>query len=55
MTREQFQANLKKAYPWVNEETFAQFERYKNFLQQYNSHTNLTNLADEEKIYGEYF
>jgi 16S rRNA (guanine527-N7)-methyltransferase len=50
-----FAINLKKIFPKIPDDFFAQINRYKLFLQKYNQKTNLTRLADENKIYSEYF
>jgi 16S rRNA (guanine527-N7)-methyltransferase len=46
---------IKANFENVNDEFFKQIEVYKNLLQNYNQKTNLTRLADDEKIYKEFF
>jgi 16S rRNA (guanine527-N7)-methyltransferase len=55
MNRDEFQQQIKSAFTDFSAIFFQQIERYRNFLQAYNQHTNLTRLATDDKIYGDYF
>jgi 16S rRNA (guanine527-N7)-methyltransferase len=50
-----FRDKIKLNFKDVDANFFSQIEKYKLFLQDYNKKINLTRLADEEKIYGQYF
>lgn len=53
MTKEEFINFLHSLN--VTSEQIAQFEQYKQLVQQANQHENLTRLSGEDKIYGQYF
>ena len=55
MNKKEFEIELIKLCPWVNQTTFDLFDKYKDFLQQENEKHNLTRLASEDKIYKNYF
>lgn len=55
MNKKEFKEIITTLFPNVNEQFFAKIEIYKEFLQQYNENVNLTNLCDEQKVYGDYF
>ena len=55
MNKQEFEQKLTELCPWVNQETFDLFEKYKQFIQNENQKHNLTRLADEDKIYQSYF
>ncbi|MDR2568633.1 MAG: 16S rRNA (guanine(527)-N(7))-methyltransferase RsmG [Mycoplasmataceae bacterium] len=55
MNKVEFFELVKSFFPQTSETFFEQVEKYKVFLQEQNKITNLTRLASEEKIYGDYF
>lgn len=55
MQKKEFETYLKNECPWIDQNTFDQFEIYKQTLQYHNKLTNLTRLADDELIYDQYF
>lgn len=55
MTKEEFLRELKKLNIDVTDAMLNQLAIYKEFLIEYNTHTNLTAIADEEGIYLKHF
>ena len=55
MNKEEFIKELKKLNLEVTEEKLKQLEIYKEFLLEYNSHTNLTAIKEEKEIYLKHF
>lgn len=55
MNKLEFEKELKKIFPQINNEIFINFEIYKNFLQSENNKYNLTRLDSNENIYEDYF
>lgn len=55
MNKEEFIEYTKKLGISLNEEQLKKLETYKEFLIEYNSHTNLTAIKDEKGIYLKHF
>lgn len=55
MTKDEFVKEITKLNINYTENMLAQLEIYKNFLQEYNEHTNLTAIKDDEGIYLKHF
>lgn len=55
MNKEEFKKELKKLKIELTEEQKKQFEIYKDFLIEYNTHTNLTAIKEEKEIYLKHF
>lgn len=55
MNKEEFLIKLKELNVNYTEEMINQLEIYKSFLIEYNKHTNLTRIVDEEEIYLKHF
>lgn len=55
MNKEEFIKELKKLNILVTEENINKLEIYKEFLIEYNSHTNLTAIKEEKEIYLKHF
>ena len=55
MNKEDFIKQLVKLNVEVDDKKLNQLEQYKDFLLEYNSHTNLTAIKDEEGIYLKHF
>lgn len=55
MNKEEFIRELKKINIEVTEEQLKKLEIYKNFLVEYNTHTNLTAITEEKDIYLKHF
>lgn len=55
MNKAEFKTSLLELYPYLSDEFFLNIEKYKNFLQESNEKINLTKLAIEDRIYGNYF
>lgn len=55
MNKEEFITELKKINISLSEEQIAQLEIYKDFLIEYNKHTNLTAIKTPEDIYLKHF
>ncbi len=55
MTKDEFYNYLEKLEIVLNETQKNQFEIYKDFLLQYNEHTNVTAIRDEKSIYLKHF
>ena len=55
MNKEEFIIELKKLEIHPTEEQLKKLEDYKMFLMEYNTHTNLTAIKDEEGIYLKHF
>lgn len=55
MNKDEFIDEIKKIYKNIPVNFFAQIEKYKAFLIQENKKYNLTNFANEQKIYSDYF
>ena len=55
MNKEEFYEALKKLNIVLTNEAKKQLEIYKEFLVEYNSHTNLTAIEDEKGIYLKHF
>lgn len=55
MNREEFKKALEKLDILLTEEQERKLEIYKEFLREYNTHTNLTAIKDEEGIYLKHF
>ena len=55
MTRKDFFNVLTRYFPWVDEQTFISFEKYKTIIQKYNQIFNLTRLDSDDKIYQNFF
>ncbi len=55
MNKEQFINELKKINIVLNNEQLNQIKIYKEFLKEYNKHTNLTRIVDDEDIYLKHF
>jgi 16S rRNA (guanine527-N7)-methyltransferase len=55
MNQQQFIESINKNFKNIDKNFFINVENYKKFLQQENSKFNLTKLANDEKIYEEYF
>lgn len=55
MNKEEFIKQLVKLNVEVDDKKLNQLEQYKDFLLEYNSHTNLTAIKDEEGIYLKHF
>ena len=55
MTKKDFFNVLTKYFPWVDEQTFLLFEKYKTIIQKYNQIFNLTRLDSDDKIYQNFF
>ena len=55
MNKEQLISELEKINITLTEEQMNQLEIYKDFLIEYNTHTNLTAITDEENIYLKHF
>lgn len=55
MNKEEFIQELKKLNISVCEENINKLEIYNNFLVEYNSHTNLTAIKEENEIYLKHF
>ena len=55
MNREEFIKEVEKLGININEDILNKLEIYKEFLMEYNSHTNLTAIKNEEDIYLKHF
>lgn len=55
MTREELIENIKKLGINITEEQVNKLEIYKEFLKEYNAHTNLTRIIEDEDIYLKHF
>ena len=55
MNREEFVREVKKLGIDINNEILNKLDIYCKFLMEYNSHTNLTAIKDEEDIYLKHF
>ncbi len=55
MNKEEFINELKKINIAVSKEQLENFESYKDFLIEYNKHTNLTAIKEEKSIYLKHF
>ncbi len=55
MNKSEFVEELKKLNINVTDEMLEELEFYKNFLQEYNKHTNLTAITNDEEIYLKHF
>lgn len=55
MNKEQFIEALKKLNIELSEEQLLKLETYKEFLKEYNKHTNLTSITEDEEIYLKHF
>ncbi len=55
MNKEQFISELAKINITLTEEQINQLEIYKEFLIEYNTHTNLTAIKEESGIYLKHF
>ncbi len=55
MNKEEFKRELDKLKVDYTDEMLEQLEIYKNFLQEYNKHTNLTRIDSDEDIYLKHF
>ena len=55
MNKEEFIKEVKKLGITINEDNLNKLEIYKEFLKEYNSHTNLTAIKNEEDIYLKHF
>lgn len=55
MTKEEFIKEIEKLNIKYNEEMLKKLEIYKDFLIEYNKHTNLTAIKTEEEIYLKHF
>ncbi len=55
MNKEEFVNSLKEFNLEVTNDKLEKLEIYKNFLQEYNKHTNLTRIITDEDIYLKHF
>ena len=55
MNKSEFVDELKKLNINVTDEMLDELDVYKNFLQEYNKHTNLTAITNDEDIYLKHF
>ena len=55
MNKSKFIEELKKLNINITDEMLDELEIYKNFLQEYNKHTNLTAITNDEDIYLKHF
>lgn len=55
MNREEFIKEVRKLNININDEILNKLDIYKNFLVEYNKHTNLTSIIKEEDIYLKHF
>lgn len=55
MNKEEFIKEVNKLGITINEDILNKLEIYKEFLMEYNSHTNLTAIKSEEDIYLKHF
>ncbi len=55
MNKEEFKRNLEKLNIFITEDQLKKLEIYKEFLIEYNAHTNLTAIKEEEDIYLKHF
>ena len=55
MNKSEFVEELKKLNINVTDEMLNKIDVYKNFLQEYNKHTNLTAITNDEEIYLKHF
>ncbi len=55
MSKEEFIEELKKLNINITDKMLEELDIYKNFLQEYNKHTNLTAITDDEDIYLKHF
>lgn len=55
MNKEEFINELKKLNININQEQIDKLNTYRQFLIEYNQHTNLTAIKDEEQIYLKHF
>jgi len=55
MNIDEFKKEIEKLGIIYNEEMLEKLEIYKNFLIEYNTHTNLTRIVNEEDIYLKHF
>ena len=55
MNKEEFIKEIKKLGIIYNDEMLRKLEIYKEFLKEYNSHTNLTAIKNDEDIYLKHF
>lgn len=55
MTKEEFINELKKLGIILTKDQIQKLEIYKNFLKEYNEHTNLTAIKEDKEIYLKHF
>lgn len=55
MNREEFVKNLEVLNIKLTDEQLSNLDKYKEYLKEYNSHTNLTTIVDDEGIYLKHF
>lgn len=55
MNKETFISNLKELNIILSEEELYKFEKYKEFLQEYNQKFNLTSIINDDEIYLKHF
>lgn len=55
MNKSEFIEELKKLNINITDHMLDELEIYKNFLQEYNKHTNLTTITNDEEIYLKHF
>ena len=55
MNRNEFVKELKRLNINITDEMLNELDIYKNFLQEYNKHTNLTAITNDEDIYLKHF
>lgn len=55
MTKEEFIKEIEKLNINYTEEMLDKLETYKDYLKEYNSHTNLTAIKDDDAIYLKHF
>ena len=55
MTEEQFIEELKKINITITKEQLSKLSTYASFLQEYNTHTNLTTITETKDIYLKHF
>ena len=55
MNKEEFIKQLAKDNIKIDDKTLEQLNIYKDFIIEYNKHTNITAIKDEEDIYLKHF
>jgi 16S rRNA (guanine527-N7)-methyltransferase len=55
MNKTEFISSVNDIFKNIDSNFFSNIEKYKDFLNEVNEHTNLTRLDSPDKIYGEYF